>query len=95
MTRHERASEACGSDSEGAGDSAVLAYAPEVDGHEDDGDERQEQHVQDVPAQQRLGADLLSAEEDEPDLLAENRGVAGMLVPTVTANSASWSHGRR
>src|SRR5258707_11247516 len=44
------------------GDAAVLPDAPEVDGHEDDDDEWQQQHVEDVPPQQRLVADLLGTE---------------------------------
>ena len=60
----------------GPGDAAVLADPPEVDGHEDDDHEREHQHVQHVPAQQRLGADLRAAEEHEAHLVAEHRRVA-------------------
>src|SRR4051812_46769911 len=56
-------------------DAAVLADSPEVDRHEDDDDERQHQDVEDVPAQERLRADLDTAEEHEADLTAEHRGV--------------------
>ena len=47
------------------GDAAVLADAPEVDGHEDDNDERQHQYVQHVPAKQCLAADLFAEWESE------------------------------
>src|SRR6266550_1801411 len=41
---------------ERSGDAAVLADAPEMDGHEDHDDERQHQHVEHVPPQQRVVA---------------------------------------
>src|SRR5439155_5919348 len=50
------------------GEAAVLPDPPEVDGHEDDDDEREHKHVQRVPAQQRVGADLLAAQQHEPHL---------------------------
>src|SRR5690606_28849538 len=62
--------------SQGSRDSAVLADSPEVDGHEDDDHEGQEQHVQHVPPQERLGADLGAAEQHEPHVGTEDRGVA-------------------
>src|SRR4051812_1681972 len=62
--------------SQGPGDAAVLADAPEVDRHEDDDDEREQQDVQHVPAQQRLRSDLRAAEQHEAHLTPEHRGVA-------------------
>ena len=46
-------------------DAAVLADAPEVDGQEDRGDERQEHDVEHVEAQQRVLADLEAAEQEQ------------------------------
>ncbi len=48
----------CTTDLQRTGDAAILANPPEVDGHEDDGDEREHQDVEHVPTQQRLGTDL-------------------------------------
>ncbi len=48
----------CTTDLQRTGDAAILANPPEVDGHEDDGDEREHQDVEHVPPQQRLGTDL-------------------------------------
>src|SRR5579871_243803 len=39
-------------------DAAILPNPPEVDGHEDDDDEREHQDMEHVPAQQRRGTDL-------------------------------------
>ena len=63
----------CITDLQRTGDAAILANPPEVDGHEDDGDEREHEDVEHVPAQQRLGTDLDAAEQHEPDLVAEHR----------------------
>src|SRR5437879_4825386 len=63
------------------GDAAVLADAPEVDGHEDHDHEREHEDVEDVPAQERLRAYLHPAQQGEADLLAEHRGVAHHVRP--------------
>ena len=63
----------CITDLQRTGDAAILANPPEVDGHEDDGDEREHEDVEHVPAQQRLGTDLDAAEQHESDLVAEHR----------------------
>src|SRR5689334_12708788 len=47
------------------GDAAVLPHAPEVDGHQDAGDERDADAVQDVEAQQRPPSDEASAQQGE------------------------------
>src|SRR3954470_20262705 len=56
-------------------DAAVLADAPEVDRHEDDDDEREQEHVERVPAQQRVARDLLRAEQGVAHLPTEDRRV--------------------
>src|SRR5438270_3587117 len=63
------------------GDAAVLADAPEVDGHEDHDHERQHENVEHVPAQERLGAYLHPAQQCEADLLTEHGGVAHHVRP--------------
>src|SRR5207302_8520050 len=56
-------------------EAAVLADAPEVDGHEDHDDERKEEHVEYVPSKQGVGTDLDTAEQNELHLIAEHRRV--------------------
>src|SRR3990172_9931177 len=46
------------------GDAAVLPDPPEVDGHEDGGDERECDDVEDIEPQQRVLADLEAAEQE-------------------------------
>src|SRR6266540_2983415 len=50
---------------------AVAADPPEVDGHENSGQQRQSDDVQGVEADERVGTDLVAAEDDELRLVAE------------------------
>src|SRR6266508_1236172 len=50
---------------------AVAADPPEVDGHENSGQQRQRDDVQGVEADERVGTDLVAAEDDELRLVAE------------------------
>src|SRR5687767_15339969 len=56
------------SDGRRAGDAAVLADAPEVDGHEDRGDDRDADAVPDVGAQQSVGVHDGRSEEHTSEL---------------------------
>ncbi len=47
-----------------------------MDGHEDDDDEREEQDVEHVPSQERVGTDLFARQQHESGLRPEHRGVA-------------------
>src|SRR6185503_17360064 len=52
-----------GAPSDRSRDAAVLADAPEMDGHQDRGDQGDADAVQDVEAQQRAGADEPAGQE--------------------------------
>src|SRR5713101_891937 len=79
---------------------AVAPDAPEVDGHEQARDQRDEDAVEDVEAEQRVRADLAAAEEEGARVVdvVEPRDelVAGALVPQAGRGAASRSRsGRR
>ena len=57
-----------------SGDAAVFTDAPEVHGHEDDDHEWQQQHMEHVPPQQGLVADLLRPEQDVLDRVPRTQG---------------------
>ncbi len=59
-----------------AGDAAVLADPPEVDRHQERRDQRQEDDMQGVEANERRLADFFVTLEQEVDLRAEDRGRA-------------------
>src|SRR5688500_3598641 len=61
-------------------DPAVLPDAPEVDGDQEGGRERQGHDVEDVEPQQGVRTQLVAAEEDEGDLVADERRRARDLV---------------
>src|SRR2546425_9451733 len=63
-SRSAKAVTACISGSERRPREAVAADAPEVHRHEEARDQRDEDAVQDVEAEQRVRADLASAEEE-------------------------------
>src|SRR3990172_1446174 len=58
------------------GDAAVLPDPPEVDGHEDGGDQRECDDVEDIEPQQRVLADLEAAEQEDLAGDVEQGGVA-------------------
>ena len=75
---------------------AVAADAPEVDGHEDRGEQRQADDVQRVEADERVRADLEAADAARSATRSPRTGAEPtMFVPTVIAQSASWSQGSR
>src|SRR5690606_23014222 len=56
---------------DGRGDVAILAHPPEVGGHQQDGGQGQEDDVQGIPADERLLADLKTAQERHAHLLPD------------------------
>jgi len=52
---------------------AVFAYAPEMDGDEENGSQRQNDAVQYIEAQQRIGVNLVAAQQQEVDLAPYQR----------------------
>src|SRR5439155_20051237 len=59
---------------------AVTTDTPEVDGHEDGGQQRQPDNVKRVEANQGVRADLVAAEYNQLRLIAEVGGLAGDAV---------------
>src|SRR5438094_3592414 len=84
-SRSAKAVTACISGSERRPGEAVAADAPEVHGHEEARDQRDEDAVEDVEAQQRVRADLAATEEEGARVVdvvqAGDELVARALVP--------------
>jgi hypothetical protein len=60
-------------------EAAVLADAPEMDGDEENGRQRQHDAVQHIEAQQRIGVHLVAAQQQEVNLAADQRNSRGQI----------------
>src|SRR5438105_2090471 len=75
--------ETCGlraRDSQRSGDAAILSDAPEVDGDQETGGERERDDVQHIETQKCVRSELESAKHHEAELVADERRRAGDLV---------------